>query len=76
MSDSKKLIPTKRPQTSKNPIMRQTSGIKQGLNKTLPRKSKLPGLNKVQQPHHICFLSATYLLSRCRFDTKSKQLLQ
>ena len=53
MSDSKKLIPTKRPQTSKNPIMRQTSGIKPGLNKTLPRKSKLPGLNKVQQPHRL-----------------------
>ena len=50
MSDSRKFIPQKaRPQTAiKNPIIRQKSGIKPGLNKTLPRKSKLPGIKNVQ----------------------------
>ena len=53
MSDSKKLLPTKRPQTASKNLLRQIAGIKQGLSKTLPRKSKLPGLNKAQQPHRI-----------------------
>ena len=50
MSDPKKFNPqNKRPQTGlKSPITRQISGIKPGLNKTLPRKSKLPGLKNVQ----------------------------
>ena len=50
MSDLKKFNPqNKRPQTGlKSPITRQISGIKPGLNKTLPRKSKLPGLKNVQ----------------------------
>ena len=50
MSDPKKFnTQNKRPQTGlKSPITRQISGIKPGLNKTLPRKSKLPGLKNVQ----------------------------
>ncbi len=52
MSDSKKLAKPIRPQTAlKNPLMRQASGIKQNFNKTIPRKSKLPGINKVQIPN-------------------------
>ena len=50
MSDPKKFTSqNKRPQTAiKSPLLRQKSGIKQGLNKTLPRKSKLPGIKNVQ----------------------------
>ena len=52
MSDSKKLAKPIRPQTAlKNPLMRQASGIKQNFYKTIPRKSKLPGINKVQIPN-------------------------
>ena len=56
MSDSRKFIPQKvRPQTAnKNPLVRQKSGtVKPGLNKTLPRKSKLPGIKNVQPPQRL-----------------------
>ena len=56
MSDSRKFIPQKvRPQTAnKNPLVRQKSGtVKPALNKTLPRKSKLPGIKNVQAPQRL-----------------------
>ena len=55
MSESKKNIPqVKRPFTGKAPLVRQTSGIKQGLNRTLPRKSKqLPGLKNAQAQQRL-----------------------
>ena len=55
MSDSRKYIPQKpRPQTAvKNQLVRQKSGIKQGLNKTLPQKSKLPGIKNAQPPQRL-----------------------
>ena len=56
MSDLKKIISQKkRPQTAgKTPLIRQpSSNIKQALNKTLPRKSKLPGLKQVQPSHRL-----------------------
>ena len=55
MSDSKKNIPQKkRPQTGvPNQLNRLKTGMKQILNKTLPRKSKLPGIKQVQPPQRL-----------------------
>ena len=55
MSDIKKSNTQKnRPQTAvKTPITRQKSGLKPGLNKSLQRKSKLPGLKNAQPPQRL-----------------------